>query len=246
METREKPLASKVALVTGASKGIGRATTLQFGHAGAAVVAVARTKAKLDALGEEMATIGGGYLAVVGDVAEKATADAAIAAAMERFGRIDFMINNAGVGSYDAFTAYSVEDYDRIMNTNMRSTFLFTSGVVPIMKKQSSGLILQVASQAGIRGFPREAIYCATKHAQVGFTNALRMELQPYGIKVAVVCPAGVKTEFAIGDGRTPEFVANSGFLEADDVAEAILFAAKQRPNARMAQINLIALQEGL
>ncbi len=175
-----------------------------------------------------MAKLGASYVAVAGDVAEKATADAAIAAAMDTFGRIDCMINNAGIGSYDAFTAYSVEDYDRIMNTNMRSTFLFTSGVVPIMKKQGSGLILQVSSQAGIRGFTREAIYCATKHAQVGFTNALRIELQPFGIKVAVVCPAGVKTEFAIGNGRTPEFVANSGFLEADDVAEAILFAAMQ------------------
>jgi 3-oxoacyl-[acyl-carrier protein] reductase len=246
METSGKPLAGKVALVTGASKGIGRAATVQFGKAGAAVVAVARTRAKLDLLGEEMAKIGAGYLGVPGDVAQKATADAAIAAAMEKFGRIDFMINNAGIGSYDAFTAYSVDDYDRIMNTNMRSTFLFTSGVVPIMKKQGSGLILQVSSQAGIRGFTREAIYCATKHAQVGFTQALRLELQPFGIKVAVVCPAGVKTEFAIGDGRTPEFVANSGFLEADDVAEAILFAALQGPNARATQINLIALQEGL
>jgi len=246
MPQEQGRLAGKVAIVTGASKGIGRASALGLAAEGAAVVAVARSGDKLEALRGGIEAAGGRCAPVVGDVAQKATADETLDVALGRFGRVDVLLNNAGIGSYADFLDYSVEDYDSIMNTNMRSTFLFTKAVVPTMKAQGSGLILQVSSQAGIRGFTREAVYCATKHAQVGFTQALRLELQPFGIKVAVICPAGVKTEFAIGHGRTPEFVASSGFLEAEDVADAVVFAATQRPNARMTQINLIALDEAL
>ncbi len=246
MPQEQGRLAGKVAIVTGASKGIGRASAIGLAAEGAAVVAVARSGDKLEALRGEIEAAGGRCAPVVGDVAQKATADETLDVTLGRFGRVDVLLNNAGIGSYADFLDYSVEDYDLVMNTNMRSTFLFTKAVVPAMKAQGSGLILQVSSQAGIRGFTREAVYCATKHAQVGFTQALRLELQLFGIKVAVICPAGVKTEFAIGHGRTPEFVASSGFLEAEDVAEAVVFAATQRPNARMTQINLIALDEAL
>ncbi len=246
MPQEQGRLAGKVAIVTGASKGIGRASAIGLAAEGAAVVAVARSGDKLEALRGEIEAAGGRCAPVVGDVAQKATADETLDVTLGRLGRVDVLLNNAGIGSYADFLDYSVEDYDLVMNTNMRSTFLFTKAVVPTMKAQGSGLILQVSSQAGIRGFTREAVYCATKHAQVGFTQALRLELQPFGIKVAVICPAGVKTEFAIGHGRTPEFVASSGFLEAEDVADAVVFAATQRPNARMTQINLIALDEAL
>lgn len=239
-------LAGQTALITGASKGIGRASALLLAGAGADIVAVARSADRLASLRQEIEALGRRCEIVVGDVAEEAVAAGAVAAARERFGRLDILLNNAGIGSYAAFVDCDVAAYDAIMNTNMRSTFLFTRLAVPIMKAQHRGLILQISSQAGLRGFTREAIYCASKHAQVGFTNALRIELQPFGIKVAVICPAGVKTDFAIGHGRTPEFVAEAGFLEASDVAEAVLFAATQGPNARMTQINLIALDEAL
>jgi 3-oxoacyl-[acyl-carrier protein] reductase len=239
-------LAGQAAIVTGASKGIGRASALALAREGAAIVAVARSADRLDALAAEIGDGGGRCVAVAGDVADEAVAKAAVERAVADFGRIDILLNNAGIGSYAAFLDTGVDDYDAIMNTNMRSTYLFTRHAVPVMKEKGRGLILQISSQAGIRGFTREAIYCATKHAQVGFTNALRLELQPFGIKVAVLCPAGVKTEFAIGKGRTPEFVAASGFLEAEDLADAVVFAACQRPNARMTQMNLIALDEAL
>ena len=114
------------------------------------------------------------------------------------------------------------------------------------MKEQGKGLILQIASQAGLRGFPREAVYCAAKHAQVGFTRALRQELQPFGIKVSVICPAGVSTDFALGHGRTPESVATSGFLDAKDVSDAVLFVATQSPRSRIAELGLISVNEAL
>ena len=246
MPSSSDRLEGQLALVTGASKGIGRATALLLAREGADIVAVARSADRLAELRGDVEAMGRVCHVVVGDVAEKEIARSAVDAARAQFGRLDILVNNAGIGSYATLLDMEVEDYDEIMRTNMRSTFLFTREAVPIMMEQHRGLILQVSSQAGLRGFTREAVYCASKHAQVGFTNALRLELQPFGIKVAVICPAGVKTDFALGKGRTPEFVAQSGFLEAQDVAEAVLFAALQKPNARTTQINLIALEEGL
>lgn len=239
-------LSGQVALITGASKGIGRASAVMLAKAGASIVAVARTKSKLDELRVEIENLGSNCLVVEGDVGQEEVAERATRLAVQEYGRLDILVNNAGIGSYANFENYDVSDYDEIMNTNMRSTFLFTKCAVPIMKEQRRGLILQISSQAGLRGFSQEAIYCASKHAQVGFTNALRLELQPFGIKVSVICPAGVKTDFAIGKGRTPEFVAGAGFLEADDVAVAVRLLAIQSPGARVTQINMIGMLEAL
>lgn len=251
MATDQGHLVGQVALVTGASKGIGRASALALAREGASVVAVALRDAVgqpnlLRELGKEMSALGAAYDYVAGDVREPETADQAVRLALEKFGRIDVLLNNAGVGLYADFTDCDLETYDEIMDTIMRSTFLFSAGVVPIMKEQGRGLILQVASMSGLRGFGREAIYCAAKHAQVGFTRALRQELQPFGIKVSAICPAGVRTQFALGRGRTPESYAASGFLEAEDVADAVLFAACQPPRARMGEISLISINEPL
>ncbi len=240
----ENRLKGQAAVVTGASKGIGRASALALARAGASIVGVARTASKLEQLGDEIRALGSAYGMVVGDAADESTATQAVKQAIDMFGRIDLLLNNAGIGYYADFTDCTVEDYDAIMNTSMRATFLFTRATVPIMKEQRRGLILQISSLAGLRSFPREAIYCASKHAQVGFTNALRQELQPFGIKVGVICPAGVKTEFALARGRTPEFVANSGFLEPEDVANAVLFAASQPAHMRVMQMSLMSLEE--
>jgi NAD(P)-dependent dehydrogenase (short-subunit alcohol dehydrogenase family) len=250
-DANAKLLSGRIAIVTGSSKGIGRSTVVALARAGATVIGVSRTpdtaanntRVRLE---DEVAELGATYEHVVGDVREGRVAQVAAAAAMKSGGRIDILVNNAGVGSYAEFDTYDVKDYDEIMDTNMRSTFLFTKEVVPPMKQQRAGLIVQVASQAGIRGFSREAIYCASKHAQVGFTRALRLELQPFGVKVGVVCPAGVKTEFALGRGRTPEFIESAGFLSPDDVADAVLFMATQSPTSRTPEMGLISIGEAI
>src|SRR2546421_12409865 len=121
-----------------------------------------------------------------------------------------------------------------MMDTNMRSTFLFSRHVVPVLLERGTGTIITIASMAGVMGFAGEAVYCATKFAQVGFTQALDRELRPHGIKVGVVCPGGVKTEFAIGRGRTEEGVSKSDMLEPEDVADAVLLACKQSPRSRI------------
>jgi 3-oxoacyl-[acyl-carrier protein] reductase len=139
-----------------------------------------------------------------------------------------------------------LQEYDQLMNTDMRTTFLFTRHVVPVTLLQREGTILMLSSMAGVYGFGGQAVYCATKFAQVGFAQSLDKELRTSGIKVGVICPGGVKTEFALGHGRTEESVANSGMLEATDVAAAVLLACTQRAVSRIIEIRMRTMEEPL
>ena len=240
-------LEGHVAVVTGAGGGIGRATVLAFAGHGAAIVGVGRRGDADDALRREAEALGGTYVHVQGDVREPGTAEVATATALQSFGHIDTLVNNAGVGMYADFVAATLEDYDEIMDISMKGTFLFTRAIVPHLIARHAGLVVQIASQAGIQGFPREAIYCAAKHAQVGFSRALRRELQPHGIKVGVICPAAVRTNFALGRGRDEEFLSHEDyFLRAEDVAKTVLFMAAQDKGSRITEVGMISLGEAL
>jgi NADP-dependent 3-hydroxy acid dehydrogenase YdfG len=239
-------LDGRVALVSGASSGIGEAIARQFLAEGADLAVVARRRERLDALASDARQAGRRCAVVTGDVREEETALRAIQAALDELGRIDILVNNAGIGIYGNLVETSADDYDQMMDSNMRSTFLFTRHTVPSMLERGSGTIINVASMAGVMGFPGEAAYCASKFAQVGFTQALDRELRPRGIKVGVVCPGGVKTEFAIGTGRTEEGVAASGMLDADDVAQAVLLMATQPAGARIVEIRMRPMVEPL
>ena len=239
-------LGASVCLITGASAGIGRACALALAGEGASLVLIARRKPRLDELVEMIHSAGGRARAVVGDVREEETALRAMQAAKEHFGAVHILLNNAGVGNYKPLIETSAEEYDEMMETNMRSTFLFTRHAVPLMMEQGSGTILMLSSMAGIYGFAGEAVYCATKFAQVGFAQALDKELRPYGIKVGVICPGGVKTEFALGKGRTEESVAQSGMLDPEDVAGAVLLACTQSAHSRIIEIQMRPMVEPL
>jgi NADP-dependent 3-hydroxy acid dehydrogenase YdfG len=239
-------LQNKVAVITGASAGIGQASARKLMREGALVVVTARRRDRLEQLVSEAKQLGLKAASVVGDAREEETARRTAEEAVKAFGRIDILINNAGVGNYKNLIDTSAEDYAEMMDANMRSTFLFSRHVVPVMIKQHSGLILMISSMAGVYGFPGEAVYCATKFAQVGFAQGLDKELRPHGIKVGTINPGGVKTEFAIGKGRTEQGVAASGMLEAEDVAEAVLFACTQSPGSRIIQIQMRTMAEAL
>ncbi len=239
-------LDGKVALITGASAGIGLAIARRFLAEGADVAVVARRGERLAAFADEARQAGRRCAVIVGDAREEATARQAVQTTLDTLGQIDLLVNNAGMGIYAPLVETSVDDYDQMMNTNMRSTFLFTRHTVPSMLERGSGTIINVSSMAGVMGFAGEAAYCASKFAQVGFTQALDRELRPRGIKVGVVCPGGVKTEFAIGSGRTEEGVASSGMLDAEEVAEAVLLMATQPAGARIIEIRMRPMVEPL
>jgi len=239
-------LTGKVAIVTGASAGIGRESVLALAAEGATIILTARRKERLEDLVTQIEKLGSKAAIVVGDAREESTAQAAVKTAMEFAGHIDILINNAGMGIYKNLVDTTAEDYDTLIDTNVRSTFLFTRYVTPVMIKQGSGTILMLSSMAGVYGFAGEAVYCATKFAQVGFAQALDRELRPHGIKVGAICPGGVKTEFAIGTGRTQEGVDQSNMLEASDVAGAVLLACTQSPGSRIIEIQMRTMAEAL
>ena len=239
-------LNGKVAIITGASAGIGEASAKALAAEGAELVVTARREERLKKLVNELNALGTKSVYVAGDACEDETAKKTIQAAIDNFGRIDILLNNAGMGIYKDLVDTSLEEYDTMMDTNMRSGFLFTRYAVPHMIKQGEGTVLMLSSMAGVYGFPGEAVYCATKFAQVGFAQALDKELRTKGIKVGVICPGGVKTEFAIGTGRTEEGVANSNMLEATDVAGAVLLACTQSPGSRIIEIQMRTMAEAL
>jgi NADP-dependent 3-hydroxy acid dehydrogenase YdfG len=239
-------LAGKVAIITGASAGIGHAAALALAAEGAKLVLTARRQERLDMLTVQIRKLGGDAVSMVGDAREESVVQQVVDLAVKKFGRLDILINNVGIGNYKNLVDTSLEDYDEMMDSNMRSTFLFTRHAAPVMIAQKSGTILMISSMAGKHGFPGEAVYCATKFAQIGFAQALDKELRPHGIKVGAICPGGVKTEFALGKGRTQEGVTQSDMLEPEDVAGAILLACTQSSGSRIIEIQMRTMSESL
>jgi NAD(P)-dependent dehydrogenase (short-subunit alcohol dehydrogenase family) len=237
-------LKDKICIITGASRGIGRATGLALAKEGASIVAAARTQPELDSLVKEVEALGAKAMAVVTDVTRADSVKACVDAAIAAHGRVDLLVNNAGMGGYRPFLDWSEEDYDRIMATNTKSTWLCCREVIPHMLEAGQGQIINVASVAGLQGYPSEAIYCASKFAQVGLSQALDREFFERGIKVSMVCPGGVETSFALGDGRTAGEDKMGGFSTAEDVADAVVMAALPRERSRIVNIIMRPMNE--
>ncbi len=232
-------LAGQTALVTGASAGIGWATAVALARHGARLVVTARREERLRQLCTEIEAHGGQAVFHAGDAAKESTAQQAIALAVGSFGRLDIVINNAGTGNYKDLVDTSAEEYDELMDSNMKSSFLFARHAAPLMIEQRSGTLLFISSIAGLQGYAGEAVYSATKFAQVGFAQALDAELRKHGIKVGAICPGGVKTEFALGKGRTEDYIRDSHMMEAHEVADAIVYACLQPANVRIPQMTV-------
>jgi NADP-dependent 3-hydroxy acid dehydrogenase YdfG len=239
-------LQNKVALITGASSGIGRACARARAGEGARLVITARRRERLEALKQEVEAAGGRAVVHTGDARDEKTAVGAVEAATRAFGRIDVLVNNAGSGNYKNLVDTSADEYDELMDTNVRSTFVFTRHTVPVMLRQKAGTILMISSMAGVYGFGGEAVYCMSKFAQVGFAQALDRELRESGIKVGAICPGGVKTEFAVGKGRNEKDVAASGMLDPEDVAGVVLLACTQSPKSRIIEVQMRTMAEPL
>ena len=237
MKMRE--LRGLTAVVTGASSGLGWATALAMAGEGMRLVVTARREERLRELVAEIERAGGEAEWVAGDAGEEATARAVVEVAEERFGGVEVLVANAGMGNYKKLVETSVEEYDELMRVNMRSSFVFARAVVEGMVRRRSGTMVFVSSVAGLAGAANEAVYAATKFAQVGFAQSLGEELRGYGVKVLAFCPGGMKSEFAVGRGRTAEGVAGSRMMEAAEAAEAIVFACRQPKNVRVTQMVL-------
>jgi 3-oxoacyl-[acyl-carrier protein] reductase len=240
-----RALSGAVALVTGGSRGIGRAIAVDLARSGCDVAFTYRTDndgAKRTA--KEIEAAGTCALGLKADGSDATAPGKAVMDVVGRFGRIDILVNNAGIGGYRPFLDWTEADYDKIMATNAKSTWLFCKEVIPHMLKQGGGNIVNLSSVAGLQGYPSEGIYCMSKFAQVALSQSLDREFYQKNIKVSLVCPGGVETHFAIGDGRTYDGANMKGFSAAEDVAEAVLLAVLPRERSRVVNVILRPMNE--
>ncbi len=228
-------LTGKVAFVTGASRGIGAATARALSEAGVSLGLASR---RGDDLGLPNA------LGLACDVRSLAEVEESVAQTVERFGRLDICIANAGVGSYHTLVDTPVEHLEEMIDVNLKGTIYALRASIPHLIESGGGDIVTVASEAGRRGLPGEAVYCASKFGQVGLTRALDHELREHGIRCTNVCPGGVATDFALADGygRTPDVLP--GMMSGDDVAEVILFCLTRPRGHRLLETALRPMTE--
>jgi NAD(P)-dependent dehydrogenase (short-subunit alcohol dehydrogenase family) len=220
-----KALAGKVALVTGASRGIGAAVARALSAEGVRLAVASRSG---DDLGLD------GAVARPCDVRRPEDLEALAAEAVERFGGIDILVANAGVGAYGPFLDLPADQLEEMIDVNVKGTLYAVRAALPHLLESDAADIVTLASEAGRRGLPLEAVYCASKFAQVGFTRALDHELREQGVRCSNVCPGGVATDFAMGRGRTPEMPALAGMMTPENVAEVVLFVISRPRNHRI------------
>ena len=231
-------LAGKVALVTGASSGIGEATARVLAENGCKVILAARREARLNALAAEL---GEGTLAAPADVSDPAACAALVARTLERFGSLDILINNAGLGLYGSIAEGDPEDWRKMFDVNVLGVLYTTRASVRQMLRQGAGDILFISSLAG-RRVPRAdgTVYAATKHAVSAIAEGLRMDVHGKGVRVINVEPGLVRTEFPESSHPSAqEYYEEKEYapLEVDDVARAVLYALDQPPRVSVNEI---------
>lgn len=228
-------LDGRVALVTGAARGIGAATARALAGEGAQVAVASRSGG---AIGVD------GSLPIACDVRDAGALERAVATTVDRFGHLDILVVNAGVGAYGPFLDLPMEHLEEMIDVNVKGAIYSIRAALPELLKSDAADIVTIASEAGRRGLPFEAVYCASKFAQVGLTAALDHELREKGIRCTNVCPGGVATDFAMGRGRTPDMPELGGMMDPGDVADAVLFVVTRPRNHRILEVAMRPVTE--
>ncbi len=221
-------LEGRVALITGAGAGIGAATARLLARHGVRLALASRR-------GQDPGVEGA--LVQACDVRDPTQVQAIVDAAVARFGQLDIVIGNAGVGGYGPFLDLPAEQIEEMIDINVKGLIYTYRAALPQLLKSDAADVVTVASEAGRRGLPNEAVYCSSKFAQVGLTAALDHELRTKGVRCTNVCPGGVATDFAMGRGRTPGMPELAGMMRPEDVAEAILFVLTRPRNQRILEV---------
>jgi len=216
-------LAGRVAVVTGAGRGLGRAITLAFAREGALVACWARTRREVDETARLAGERGVPSLAAVCDVTRPEQVAEALARTEKTLGPVEILINNAGAFRVAPLAETSLQDFDHIVETNLRAPFVCIKAVLPGMMERRRGCIVNVASNAGKKPYPQQGAYCASKHGLVGLTKVLAHEMRPYRVRVCCICPGGIDTRL-IAEAR-PE-VDRREWMKPEEVAESVVFLA--------------------
>jgi 3-oxoacyl-[acyl-carrier protein] reductase len=233
--TTDRGLEGRVAVVTGASRGVGAAVVRRFAEAGAKVGLLSRS-------GDDLG-LGGDALGVQCDVSDRSQVFGAIENVVSRFGSLDCVVANAGVGMYGNFLDLDPDDVETMIDVNLKGTLYTAAATLPHLIAAGGGDFVSLASVAGLRAFPGETVYNASKFGQVGFTRSLDHELREHGVRATNVCPGGVATDFAMGKGR--EEGSTDGMLSPDEVAETVVYCVTRPSSWRMLTMSYRPMIEG-
>lgn len=229
-------LDGKVAIVTGGSRGIGRAISVALAGQGATVVLAARSQDSLGEAAELVRRAGGRAETVVTELAEEESIRNLVRVTQERFGRLDILINNAGITHSARFDETRTEDLDRCWAINARAPFILCREALPLLRRAEAGFIVNISSVVGVKGYPLQSAYTASKHALRGMTMSLAEELRGTNIRVHVVCPGAVHTGM-VGNVRPDINVAD--LIGPDEVAELVLYLVTRRGNAVVDELHI-------
>jgi 3-oxoacyl-[acyl-carrier protein] reductase len=239
MDTAQ-PLAGQVAVVTGAGRGIGAAVARTLARLGATAVLCGRTQTTLDATASQIVDAGGKTEVVPCDVTVLHQLEYAAARVDSTFRRLDILVNNAGVGGFkDPLHLLMPEDWDRIVNTNLRGVYYAIRAFAPIMIRGYSGHIINISSLAGKNALPNGAAYAASKWGLNGLTYSVAEELRAHNIRVSVICPGSTETELSPHEGKDP-----NKMLQPDDIAHAVAMLVTQAPQSFVSEILLRPTQK--
>jgi 3-oxoacyl-[acyl-carrier protein] reductase len=233
------PLANKVALVTGGSRGIGRAIAMMLAELGAGVAICGRDKGKLRETADALRGLTEKVLWQAADVTSTDDVGKLVSATETKLGPIGILVNNAGIGLFGAAHEKSEEEWDRVLSTNLKSVFLVSRAVVVSMIRQGGGDIINISSLAGRNTFAGGGLYCASKWGVQGLSGCMAEDLRDHGIRVSVICPGSVATEFS-GRGSKDKEKA----LQAEDVAHALEAVVRQRPGSFMSEVHIRPLRK--
>jgi NADP-dependent 3-hydroxy acid dehydrogenase YdfG len=228
-----KRLEGQVAIVTGGSRGIGRATALALAQEGASVVITARTKPELELVAKEIHQLGAQVIPLKVDLTSDDQVWTLVDETMKRFGRIDILVNNAGMGVFKPFVEMGTAEFDAMWRLNMRTPFVLTKLVLPHMIKQSRGAIVNIASLAGKNSFVNGTGYAATKWALRGWASSLMLEVRRHNIRVVTIFPGSVDTTFSTINRR------GEAITQPEDVANAVVFAVTAPTRSMFSEIDV-------
>lgn len=229
-------LEGQVAIVTGAGRGIGRCIALTLVQHGARVALAARTASELRAVQAEITAFGGQALCIPTDVSREADVQTLVQRTVAHFGRLDIVVNNAGMGIFGPLAEMTTAQWDRVMAVNARGPFLLCREAIPYLRQRPRSFIVNITSVVGVKGYANQAAYSASKHAVMGMTKALAREVQADGIRVHAICPGGVNTQM-VAQAR-PD-LDRSVLIQPEEIADAVLFLVTRRGNAVIDELHV-------